>query len=102
MAQLLFFEFPSDGPFGAEAEAAYADLAADIAEERGLIWKVWTEAPERKVAGGVYLFEDKSSANAYVEKHTGRLAGFGITGITAKSFQVNEKLSLTDHAVLQR
>ncbi|AGF71368.1 monooxygenase [Corynebacterium halotolerans] len=102
MAQLLFFEFPFTGPFGAEAETAYAGLATDIAGENGLIWKVWTEAPERGVAGGVYLFEDAESAAAYVDKHTGRLAGFGITDITAKSYEVNEKLSLTDHAVLRR
>lgn len=102
MAQLLVFEFPSTGPFGTAAEEAYADLAADIASEKGLIWKVWTEAPERNVAGGVYLFADADSANAYVEKHTERLAGFGITDITATSYQVNEQLSLTDHAVLGR
>lgn len=102
MAQLLVFEFPSTGPFGTEAAEAYADLAADIAGEEGLVWKVWTEAPERDVAGGVYLFVDEESANAYVDKHTARLAGFGITDITATSYQVNEALSLTDHAVLQR
>lgn len=102
MTQLLVFEFPSTGPFGAEAATAYADLAADIAGEKGLIWKVWTEAPERGVAGGIYLFADAESAAAYVDKHTTRLAGYGITGITATAYQVNEPLSLTDHAVLQR
>lgn len=102
MAQLLVFEFPSTGPFGTEAEAAYADLAADIAGQEGLIWKVWTEDPQRQVAGGVYLFTDAASAAAYVEKHTARLAGFGITDITATSYQVNEGLSRIDHAVLER
>lgn len=102
MTTLLVFEFPSTGPFGAEAEAAYADLATDIAGQDGLIWKVWTEDPQRQVAGGVYLFADEASAQVYVEKHTARLAGFGITDITATSYEVNEGLSRIDHAVLER
>lgn len=102
MTKLLVFEFPSTGPLGADAEAAYAELAADIAGQDGLIWKVWTEDPQREVAGGVYLFADEASAQAYVEKHTARLAGFGITDITATSYEVNEGLSRIDHAVLER
>lgn len=102
MTQLLVFEFPSPGPFGTEAEAAYADLAADIATEEGLIWKVWTEDPRRQVAGGVYLFRDADSAAAYVEKHSARLAGFGITDISVTATEVNEGLSRIDHATLER
>ena len=102
MTTLLVFEFPSTGPFGADAEAAYADLATDIAGQDGLIWKVWTEDPQRQVAGGVYLFADETSAQVYVDKHTARLAGFGITDITATSYEVNEGLSRIDHAVLER
>jgi hypothetical protein len=82
--------------------AAYASLAADISTEEGLVWKVWTEQPETSKAGGVYLFEDAESATRYVEKHTERLAGFGITDITAKGFTVNEDLSHTTRAVLRR
>ena len=102
MTTLLYFEFPSEGPFGQEARAAYADLATDIAAEDGLIWKVWTEQPTTSMAGGVYLFEDAESAARYVEKHTERLAGFGITDITAKEFAVNEELSKTTRATLRR
>jgi hypothetical protein len=102
MSTLLYFEFPSDGPFGQDAAAAYADLAADISAQDGLVWKVWTERPETSTAGGVYLFEDAESAARYVEKHTARLAGFGITDITAQEFAVNEQLSTTTRAVLGR
>lgn len=77
-------------------------LAADISAEGGLLWKVWTEQPEASTAGGVYLFEDAESAARYVEKHRARLAGFGITDITAKEFVVNEALSVTTRAVLRR
>lgn len=102
MTTLLYFEFPSEGPFGEAASAAYADLAADISGEDGLIWKVWTEQPETATAGGVYLFENAEAAARYVHKHTARLAGFGITDITAKEFVVNEALSETTRAVLRR
>lgn len=102
MTTLLVFEFPSTGPFGVDAEAAYKDLATDIAGENGLIWKVWTEDPQRQVAGGVYLFADEASAQAYVEKHTARLADFGISNITATAYEVNKGLSRIDHAVLER
>ncbi len=102
MATLLVFEFPSSGPFGEEAAEAYADLAADIANQKGLVWKVWTEDPARQVAGGVYLFEDADSAQQYTAMHTERLEGFGITGITAVSYEVNHALSAVDHALLTR
>lgn len=102
MATLLVFEFPSTGPFGAEMTEAYRDLAADIAGEENLVWKVWTEDPERQVAGGVYLFRDAEGAAAYVEKHTARLTGFGVTDIAVTSYEVNEELSALDHATLQR
>lgn len=100
MATLLVFEFPSTGPFGAEAVDAYRGLAEDIAGEPDLVWKVWTEDPEREVAGGVYLFASEKAADGYVEKHTKRLEGFGISSIQAVKYQVNEELSKIDRAVL--
>ena len=93
MATLLVFEFPSEGPFGDAAAQAYRGLAQDIAGEPGLVWKVWTEDPDRKVAGGAYLFETGEQARAYTEKHSTRLAGFGISGIDVRSFEVNDALS---------
>lgn len=100
MAYLLYIEFPSEGPFGSEAATAYADLAADIAAEDSLIWKLWTENAETATAGGVYLFTAEASADRYLAKHTKRLAGFGITEVTAKGFDVNLELSTTTRAYL--
>lgn len=102
MPRLVNIEFSSDGPFGEDATAAYADLAADIAAEDGLIWKVWTEDPERSIAGGVYLFTDQKSANRYIDKHTRRLGSFGITDAKITILAVNESLSRTTHAALSR
>lgn len=103
MTYLLTVEFPSEGPFVDEAKEAYASLADDIAAEPDLIWKVWTEDPQRKVAGGIYLLKDEASAQAYAEKHSKRLRDFGVTGeITAVGYEVNEGLSEVTHAALSR
>ncbi len=98
--RLVQFDFPFSGPFGAEMSAAMADLAQSIATEPGLLWKIWTENPETGEAGGVYLFADPASADAYIAKHTARLQAFGVSGIRARSFAVNEALSRIDRAPL--
>jgi hypothetical protein len=102
MPHLVSIEFSSDGPFGADAAAAYAELAADIAAEDGLIWKVWTEDPQTSTAGGAYLFADAESAERYIDKHTRRLGSFGITDARISNLGVNEELSTTTFATLQR
>lgn len=94
MTILLAFEFPFGGPWGQEMAVALRGLADDIAAEPGLIWKVWTEAPDRGVAGGVYLFDSEENARAYTAKHTVRLNDFGIVDIDVRSFFVNEPLSV--------
>lgn len=93
MTTLLVFEFKFPGPWGEEMARALNGMALDIAEEPGLIWKLWTEAPDRGVAGGVYLFDTVEHAQAYNEKHSARLKVFGITGIDLRSYAVNESLS---------
>jgi Putative mono-oxygenase ydhR len=70
MTTLLVFEFPFSGPWSEEMAGSLRGLAEDIAGEPGLIWKVWTEAPDQGVAGGVYLFEDLKAARAYTAKHS--------------------------------
>ena len=74
-------------------EAALKDLALSIAAEPGFLWKIWTESASSGEAGGVYLFGDRSSAEAYVAKHTARLASFGITQPRTRIFDVNPGLS---------
>ncbi len=87
------FDFPFQGPFGEEAVRALGDLARSITGEPGFRWKIWTENADTGEAGGIYLFVDRPSAEAYVEKHSARLAEFGITEIRAKIFDVNEGLT---------
>lgn len=98
MSVLLQVDFPFKGPWGNDMADAMTGLAQDISTEPGLIWKIWTESPETERAGGVYLFDSPQAAKAYATKHLARLGTFGITGIVAHYFTVNEPLSrITRH-----
>lgn len=97
MKTLLQIDFPFDGPFGNEMTDAMKGLAESIAQEPGLIWKVWTENADNREAGGIYLFEDKASARAYLDMHSARLKEFGVPEVNAKVFAVNEALSAIDN-----
>ncbi len=99
--KLLQVDFPSQGPFGEAMAQAYKDLAEDIAQEKGLIWKIWTENKETQEAGGIYLFADEENAKRYLDKHSKRLEGFGVQGIRARIFDVNGPLSRIDKAPIQ-
>lgn len=93
MTYLLQVDFHMDGPFEVEMAEAFSDLAKSINQEEGVIWKIWTESPETKEAGGIYLFETKETAEKYSAMHTKRLAGFGITDVRAKIFDINVPLT---------
>jgi len=100
MPYLLQVDFPYAGPWGDEMSNAMQDLARSIADEPGLLWKLWTENPTAGEAGGVYLFADRASADAYLAMHRARLKGFGVPAVNAKIFAVNEALSRIDRAPL--
>jgi hypothetical protein len=96
---VLIFDFPN-GAFGPDRTEALRPLAADIADQPGLLWKIWTEEPAADRAGGVYLFATRAAAEAYHAMHAARLAARGVTGIEATYRGVNETLSLIDRAPL--
>lgn len=98
--KLLVIDFPWSGPWGAEMAGALNGLAADIAAEPGLVWKLWTENTATGRAGGIYLFRDEASREAYFAKHSARLAGFGITALAVQRFDVNAPLSAVTRAAL--
>jgi hypothetical protein len=90
----LLFRFPFPGPWGKELTEASHGLASEIADEHGLIWKIWLEDRETRHAGGIYLFEDRADAERYRGKHERRLLAMGLTGATANTFWVNTELSV--------
>lgn len=52
----------------------------------------------RAPAGGIYLFADLVSAEAYLAKHSARLKSFGVPQVNGKIFAVNHELSRLDRA----
>jgi hypothetical protein len=90
---LLHVEFDFAGPWGEALAQACAPLAADIAAEPGLRWKLWTEDAAAGVAGGAYLFDSRELAARYLDKHSARLEGFGVSAVRARLLDVNPALS---------
>ncbi len=78
-------------------ESGLKDLALSITQEPGFLWKIWTENSRDQEAGGIYLFRDRPSAEAYVAKHTARLARFGVQNARAKVFEINAGLTRITH-----
>lgn len=93
MKYLLQIDFPHQGPFGDELTQIMSNLAKEIAQEKGLIFKIWTENEETKEAGGIYVFDNADDADRYLKMHTQRLESFGYTDIKSKIFTINEELS---------
>jgi hypothetical protein len=80
----LNFNFSVTGP---EYEAAVGPLAEDFAALDGLIWKIWMINEDEGEAGGIYLFEDEASVNAYLE---GPLAAVVISHPALSEFSVKQ------------
>lgn len=98
MKKLLQVDFNFTGPFGQEMADALAGLAESINNEPGMIWKVWTENEKDQIAGGVYLFEDETTAKAYLEMHSARLKEMGVAEVRGQIFDVNIPLSTINKA----
>ncbi|TVL07716.1 monooxygenase [Shewanella algae] len=90
------FEFPAEMMGDALTEQA-KPLAESITREPGFIAKIWTENPRSGEAGGIYLFEDEASAEAYACMHSQRVAAMGAHNIRIRLFDVNESLSIITH-----
>lgn len=100
MRYLLQVDFPHNGPFGDQLTTAMTNLAKDIATEKGLISKLWTENEVEKEAGGIYLFDNIEDAERYLKKHTERLEAFGYNNIRGKIFLINEALSALNNGTV--
>ena len=98
MSYILQVDFPHDGLFKNKFTEAFSELAHDIKNEEGLVWKIWSENEETKEAGGIYLFDNEIDAKRYLEKHTKRLESFGYKNIRGKIFKVNKALSFITNA----
>jgi len=52
---------------GSEYEQAVSPLADQIAAVAGLRWKIWMINEAEREAGGIYMFENEASVNAFLE-----------------------------------
>lgn len=87
--KLLQINFKFNVP-KADYEQAANSLAPSFAEVNGLRWKVWILNEAENEAGGIYLFEDEASLEAYL---TGPLAEQvknhpALSDMSAKQFDV--------------
>ncbi len=58
-----------------------------------MTWKIWTESEKDKLGGGIYLFEDEATAQAYLEMHTARLKQMGVEEVRGQILDINTPLS---------
>ncbi len=77
---------------GAEFEHIARSLASDFAQLPGLTWKIWLMNEEEREAGGIYLFDDSSSLDAYLKGPLAAavMAHPALTDLVAKQFNVIE------------
>jgi hypothetical protein len=79
----------------AEYEEAVGPLAEAFAALDGLVWKVWVMNEEDREAGGIYLFEDDASMQAYLQGPlaAGVLSHPALSDFSVKQFEVMEDVS---------
>ena len=96
---ILEINFNYDGSLD-DAAAGFAPLAQPIADFPSLSWKIWCWSDDGPEFAGVYLFEDESSVNNYlnssiveqVKQHP------SVSNIRAKAFAVAEQPSAATRA----
>ena len=92
MAQMILqinfkFNIPS-----ADLKNGLAPFVKDIAAVSGLRWKVWIMNEQKNEAGGIYLFDDEDSIQAYLGGQiiAGLKSNPALSDISAKVFDVVE------------
>ncbi len=91
-----------DGPITEEFMDGNRMLAESIAEEPGVLWKIWTHETGTNHFGSTYLFKDLEHLEKYKAMHIKRLNAIGITNTTDHVFDILEELSRLNRAPLKR
>ena len=84
---------------GDDYKQAVAPLAADIAAVTGLRWKVWIINEADSEAGGIYLFDDEASVQAYLE---GPIVAGVVSNPVLSDFSVKQFEAMEDVSVITR
>ena len=94
MSAILQLNFQFDTT-AAEYEEAVSALAEDFADVPGLRWKIWLMNESESEAGGIYLFEDESSRETFLEGELAAtvMAHPALHDFSAKPFDVMEEIT---------
>ena len=78
---------------------AVSPLATEIADVDGCRWKIWIIDEESSEAGGIYLFDDESSADAYLGGPivAGVVNHPALSDFSVKQFDVMEEVTAITH-----
>ena len=78
-----------------EYEQAAKSLVDQFANLPGLMWKIWTMNEEQNEAGGVYLFENESSMNAFLAGPLAKTVTShpGLSNFSVKFFNIMNDLT---------
>ena len=89
--KILQINYQFNGP-RAEHERENLPYAQPVANLMGLRWKIWIIDEQRSEAGGIYLFDDNSAVQAFLE---GPIVAEmkGDPTLTIKAFDVNSELT---------
>ncbi|MBK9295266.1 MAG: YdhR family protein [Oligoflexia bacterium] len=76
-------------------EAAVEPLAQPIAAVPGVLWKVWLMNEAEQESGGIYLFADGASLEAYLNSEivAGIVSNPALSDFSVKQFEVMEGVS---------
>src|SRR5438874_2234217 len=92
--KMLQIEFTFAVPL-AEVAPMFQEVAKAIKDVPGLTWKIWLYDEKEKKGGGVYLFDDEASRDAYLEGPiVGQLRSHpAFRDVVARRFDVIDELS---------
>ena len=83
-----------------ELEKGADGFVNPVLEVPGFIWKIWILNKQKKLTGGIYLFQDEASAKAYVEgpicDQLRSISSF--TNVTMKHFDIMGEQSKSTRA----
>ena len=77
-------------------DARYTDdRAKPFLEVPGLLWKIWLDGDAERLAGGIYLFADQASAEAYAAGPiVARIKGNAeFSEVSVRVFEVRQRMS---------
>ncbi|NEQ47331.1 MAG: YdhR family protein [Leptolyngbya sp. SIOISBB] len=102
MSKILQITFRNPNGGSEAAQKAAWERAHKIAAWPGLVWKIWIAEPAEAIYGGIYLFEDETSANEYLQGSVvaSMKALPGMTDFATQLFDINHPLTTVTHGPL--